>query len=79
MAENLVPPSQMAAVLNVNEDELVASLSRHGSDFRNAYLKGIYNTASDIRMANLGLAKAGSPDAIRACMSHMQEMLNELH
>ena len=79
MAEQLVPPSQMAAVLDVNEDELILALSRHNSECRKIYLRGIYKAAQEIRVANLGLAKAGSPDAIRSCISSMQEMLNELN
>ena len=78
MASKLVPPSEMAALLDVNEDGLRLALNRHGSEVRKAFLRGMANTANKIRETNIDLANAGSPDAIRSCFSSMQHMLNDL-
>lgn len=78
MAERLTPPSQMAAMLGVSEDGLKLALSRHGSPERTAFLRGMAATAAKIRENNLALARAGSPDAIRSCLTAMREMINDL-
>lgn len=78
LAAMLTPPSQMAALLGVNEDGLKLALSRHGSEARTAFMRGMANTAAKIRENNIELANAGSPDAIRSCFSSMREMLNDL-
>lgn len=77
-ASRLVPPSQMAALMGVNEDGLKLALNRHSSEERTAFLRGIALTATQIRENNIELANAGSPDAIRSCFASMREMLNDL-
>lgn len=77
-ASKFVPPSQMAALMGVNEDGLKLALFRHGTNERIAFMRGLATTANKIRENNLDLAYAGSPDAIRSCLSSMREMLNDL-
>lgn len=74
----LTPPSQIAALLDVNEDSLKLALNRTGSAERHAYLKGLALTANKLRQNNIDLANAGSPDAIRSCFRSMQRMMEEL-
>lgn len=78
LAKILTPPSQMAVLLNVNEAVLINELSRHNSQLRHSFLRGLANTATDIRKNNIDLATAGSPDAIKSCFESMKDMLNEL-
>lgn len=78
MARDLVPPSQMAALTDVNEDSLRMALNRHGSPARKAFLRGMATTANQIRKNNIQLAGAGSPDAIRSCFQSMRDMINDL-
>jgi hypothetical protein len=78
MASQLTPPSQMAAILNINEDSLKLAITRHGSKTRIAFLRGIAKTADKLRQNNIDLANAGSPDAIRSCFASMHDMINDL-
>jgi hypothetical protein len=78
LAASLTPPTQIAVLLNLNEDALKLELSKHNSKLRNAFLLGIAETTQTIRKNNIDLASAGSPDAIRSCFDSMRSMLNEL-
>ena len=78
MAAALTPPSQIAAVLDLDEDELKARLARHGTRERRAFLRGMSATAGRLRRNNIELANAGSPEAIRSCFSAMNRMLDDL-
>lgn len=78
MAAALTPPSQMAAMLDVDEDGLKARLARHGTDERKAFLRGMSATADRLRRNNIELANAGSPEALRSCFSAMNRMLDDL-
>lgn len=78
LAKSLTPPSQIAAMLNINEDRLKLSLSLHGSPERKAFLRGMAETAAEIRKNNLALARAGSPNAILSSLLSMREMINDI-
>lgn len=78
LAASLTPPTQIAVLLNLNEDALKLELTRHNSKLRNAFMLGIAETTQNIRKNNIDLASAGSPDAIRSCFESMRNMLNEL-
>lgn len=78
LAARLTPPTEMAVVLNINEDSLKLALSRHGSPARQAFIRGKAKTAAKIRQNNIDLANAGSPDAIRSCLQAMREMVDDL-
>ena len=78
MAAALTPPSQIAAMLDVDEDELKQRLALHGTDERRAFLRGMSSTADKLRRNNIELANAGSPEAIRSCFSAMNRMLDDL-
>ena len=78
MAARLMPPSEMAARLNINEDDLKSGLKKHNSPVRKAFLCGVSETVDEIRETNISVAKTGSPDAIRNCLSAMREMINDI-
>ena len=78
MAAALTPPSQIAAILDLDEDGLKQRLALHGTDERRAFLRGMSTTADMLRRNNIELANAGSPEAIRSCFSAMNRMLDDL-
>lgn len=78
MAALLTPPSQMAAMLNVDEDALKSRLTMHGTEERKAFIRGMSATADMLRRNNIELANAGSPEAIRSCFAAMNRMLDDL-
>ena len=77
-AKNLMPPSQMAAQLDLNEDGLKLAIQRHNSEARKAFMRGLSATADTIRKNNIELAMTGSPDHISKCLSAMRDMMNDL-
>lgn len=78
LARVLTPPSQIAAMLDVDEDSLKSKLSIHGSQERKAFLRGLSATADKIRRNNIELANAGSPEAIRSCFAAINRMLDDM-
>ena len=78
MAKRFVPASEMAALLDIDEDELKLAISTHGSPARRAYMAGMAKSADNIRTTNIELAEAGTPEAIRNCFSSIQRMINDL-
>ena len=78
MAAALTPPSQIAAILDLDEDGLKQRLALHGTDERRAFLRGMSTTADMLRRNNIELANAGSPEAIRSCFAAMNRMLDDL-
>lgn len=78
LASVLTPPSQMAAILNLDEDIFKSNLKMHGTEERRAFLRGMSSTADILRRNNIELANAGSPEAIRSCFAAMNRMLDDM-
>lgn len=74
LAADLTPVSEMAAILDVNEDELRLALSDHGSDVRRAYMKAKANTALMLRRQEIEFARVGSPLAVQLTGAYLREM-----
>lgn len=73
-AADLTPVSEIAALLDINEDMLRLALSETGSEVRRAYLKAKAETAHMLRRQELEFAKVGSPLAIQLTGSYLREM-----
>lgn len=73
-AADLTPVSEIAALLDINEDMLRLALSDIGSEVRRAYLKAKAETAHMLRRQELEFAKVGSPLAIQLTGSYLREM-----
>lgn len=73
-AADLTPISEIAALLDINEDMLRLALSETGSEVRRAYLKAKAETAHMLRRQELEFAKVGSPLAIQLTGSYLREM-----
>lgn len=73
-AADLTPVSEIAALLDINEDMLRLALSETGSEVRRAYLKAKAETAHMLRRQELEFAKVGSPLAIQLTSSYLREM-----
>lgn len=65
-AADLTPVSEIAALLDINEDMLRLALSETGSEVRRAYLKAKAETAHMLRRQELEFAKVGSPPCYSA-------------
>lgn len=73
-AADLTPVSEIAALLDINEDMLRLALSETGSEVREAYLKAKAETAHMLRRQELEFAKVGSPLAVQLTGSYLREM-----
>lgn len=74
LAADLTPVSEMAAILDVNEERLRMALSERGSDIRRAYMKAKAETAHMLRRQEIEFARVGSPLAVQLTGSYLREM-----
>ena len=74
LAEALTPVSDIAALLDIDENELREELSNKLSPLRKAYDKGKATTALALRKQELELAKVGSPLAVQLTASYVKDM-----
>lgn len=73
-AADLTPVSEIAALLDINEDLLRLAISDTGSEVRRAYLKAKAQTAHMLRRQELEFAKVGSPLAVQLTGAYLREM-----
>jgi len=73
-AADLTPISEMAALLDVGEDELRLALSDSSSDVRRAYLKAKAQTAHMLRRQEIEFARVGSPLAVQLTGAYLRDM-----
>lgn len=73
-AADLTPISEIAALLDINEDALRLAISDTGSQVRRAYLKAKAGTAHMLRRQELEFAKVGSPLAVQLTNSYLRDM-----
>mgnify|MGYP004421530267 FL=1 len=48
------------------------------SPYRRRYLRGLAETANDLRINNIALAKVGSPGAYQSIMSQLSQIMANL-
>ncbi|MCM1356526.1 MAG: hypothetical protein NC212_09000 [Staphylococcus sp.] len=73
-AADLTPVSEIAALLDLNEDALRLALADTGSEVRKAYIKAKAETAHMLRRQELEFARVGSPLAVQLTGSYLREM-----
>ena len=78
MAQLLTPPSEIAALLDLDETELRTDLNTMGHPARKAFMKGYAQTALRLRKQNLDLVDAGSPAADEACRGYLKKMIRDI-
>ena len=74
LASDLTPVSEIAALLDIDEDSLRAELASPGSPLRRAYMKAKAKTALMLRRQELEFAKVGSPLAVQLTGAYLRDM-----
>ena len=74
LAADLTPPSEIAALLDIDPDLLKAELAIKTSPVRIAYFKAKAQTALMLRKQELEFARVGSPLAVQLTGSYLREM-----
>lgn len=74
LAADLTPPSEIAALLDIDADVLRAELSVKSSPVRAAYMKAKAQTALMLRKQELEFARVGSPLAVQLTGSYLRDM-----
>ena len=78
LSRDLTPPQEIAALLDIDEKELLDDLNTSGHTARRAFMKGYSETALRLRKQNLELSNAGSPAADEACRGYMKRMIRDI-
>ena len=74
LAEALTPVSDIAALLDIDENELREEINYVHSPVRRAYNKGKAKTALALRKQELELARVGSPLAVQLTATYIKDM-----
>ena len=74
LAEALTPVSDIAALLDIDENELREEINYVNSPVRRAYNKGKTKTALALRKQELELARVGSPLAVQLTATYIKDM-----
>ena len=74
LARDLTPISEIAALLDINEDMLRMEINDKSSPVRHAYMKAKAETARELRKNELELAKVGAPLAVQLTSNYPKEM-----
>lgn len=74
LAAALTPISEMAALLDLNENMLRLAVNDRSSRVRNVYLKAKAKTALKLRKQEIELAEVGSPLAVQLTSAYMRDM-----
>lgn len=63
----MMTPTEIAALLNIDERELCDDIATVGHAVRNVYIRGVSTTALELRRTLHYTALAGSPYSIAEC------------
>lgn len=74
LAEALTPVSDIAALLDIDENKLREEINYVNSPVRRAYNKGKAKTALALRKQELELARVGSPLAVQLTATYIKDM-----
>ena len=77
LAASLTPPSEIAALLDLDVDMLRAELADKHSEVHCAYYKAKATTALALRKQELEFAASGSPLAIQLTNAYLHNMTND--
>ena len=79
LAHILTPASEISALLGLkSEDEFLLDIATKGNPARTAFMRGMAQTANDLRSKNLELANACAPSAIEQCFHDLKHMMSDL-
>lgn len=74
LARALTPISEIAALLDLNEEILRMVINDKSSPVRLAYMKAKAQTALELRKNELELAKVGAPLAVQLTSNYLKDM-----
>jgi hypothetical protein len=74
-ASLLMPVSDIAVLIGVDEDELKAQIANKTSPEAKAYRLGRAETVLEIRRQEIALAKAGSPMAVELMQDYLLDQV----
>ncbi len=74
LAADLTPPSEIAALLDLDADMLRAEIAMKDSPVRAAYMKNKAATAHMLRQQEIQLARVGSPMAVELTGTYLRDM-----
>lgn len=74
LAGDLTPISEMASLLDINEDMLRLAINDKSSPVRRVYLKAKADTAHKLRKQEIVLAEVGSPLAVQLTSVYLRDM-----
>ena len=74
LAAALTPISEMAALLDLNEEMLRLAINDKSSPVRRAYLRAKAETALKLRKQEIEFAEVGSPLAVQLTSAYLRDM-----
>lgn len=81
LGKNMTPVEDVPILMDIPSDDAMAltmELQEPRSPYRKAYLKGLAETANELRVSNIALAKVGSPGAYQSIMSAFKQIVANL-
>lgn len=81
LGHTMTPVEEVPLLMDLPPDESMAlsmELQEPRSPYRRAYLKGLAETANELRVSNIALAKVGSPGAYQSIMSSLSQIVANL-
>ena len=81
LGKAMTPVEEVPILMNLSIDEVSAlqlELQEPRSPYRKRYLRGLAETANELRTSNIALAKVGSPGAYQSVMSQLSQIIANL-
>ena len=81
LGKAMTPVEEVPILMNLSIDEVSAlqlELQEPRSPYRKRYLRGLAETANELRTSNIALAKVGSPGAYQSVMSQLSRTIANL-
>ena len=81
LAQTMTPVEEVPILMDLSPDESVAmqlELQEPRSPYRRRYLRGLAETANELRTNNIALANVGSPGADQAVMSQLSQIIAKI-
>lgn len=81
LGRSMTPIEEVPILMDLPIDEssaLQLELQEPRSPYRKQYLRGLAETANELRTSNIALAKVGSPGAYQSVMSQLSQIIANL-
>ncbi len=81
LGKAMTPVEEVPILMDLSIDEASAlqlELQEPRSPYRKRYLRGLAETANELRSSNIALAKVGSPGAYQSVMSQLSQIIANL-